>query len=68
MKCAKTPAPPRRPPPRPPRRGPLPAGPSPQEVEDALGVVLAEIDEISKATFRSITLATMLKLVTRRRK
>ena len=53
---------------RPPRRGPLPSGPSPQEVEDAVGVVLAEIDEISKATFRSITLATMLKLVARRRK
>ena len=40
---------------------------APHEVEDALGVVLAEIDEIAKATFRSITLATMLKLVERRR-
>jgi len=37
------------------------------EVEDAIGVVLAEIDEIAKATFRSITLETMLKLVERRR-
>jgi Rrf2 family nitric oxide-sensitive transcriptional repressor len=37
------------------------------EVEDALGVVLSEIDEIAKATFRSITLETMLKLVERRR-
>jgi len=42
--------------------------PAPQEVEDAVGVVLAEIDEIAKATFRSITLATMLKLVARRRR
>lgn len=37
------------------------------EVEQALGLVLAEIDEIARATFRSITLATMLKLVERRR-
>jgi len=29
--------------------------------------VLKEIDEIAKATFRSITLDTMLKLVGRRR-
>ena len=41
--------------------------PAPAEVEDAVGVVLSEIDEIAKATFRSITLATMLKLVARRR-
>lgn len=40
---------------------------APHEVEEALGVVLAEIDEIAKATLRSITLATMLKLVERRR-
>jgi len=40
---------------------------APHEVEDALGVVLSEIDEIAKATFRSITLDTMLKLVERRR-
>jgi Rrf2 family protein len=40
---------------------------APQEVEDALGVVLKEIDEIAKATFRSITLDTMLKLIERRR-
>ena len=40
---------------------------APHEVEDALGVVLAEIDEIAKATFRSITLDTMLKLIERRR-
>ena len=37
------------------------------EVEQALGLVLAEIDEIARATFRSITLDTMLKLVERRR-
>jgi Rrf2 family nitric oxide-sensitive transcriptional repressor len=43
------------------------AGASAYEVEDAIGVVLSEIDEIAKATFRSITLDTMLKLVERRR-
>jgi Rrf2 family protein len=37
-------------------------------VELAVGSVLDEIDEIAKATFRSITIATMLKLVTRKRK
>ena len=31
----------------------------------ALGAVLSEIDEIAKATFRSITLATMLQLILR---
>jgi len=36
--------------------------------EAAVGSVLNEIDEIAKATFRSITIATMLKLVTRKRK
>ena len=50
------------------RREDAAAGPSPVEVEDAVGVVLSEIDEIAKATFRSITLDTMLKLVARRRK
>jgi Rrf2 family protein len=40
---------------------------APHEVEAALDVVLKEIDEIAKATFRSITLDTMLKLVGRRR-
>ena len=34
-------------------------------VDAALGAVLAEIDENAKATFRSITLATMLQLVAR---
>ncbi len=34
----------------------------------ALGVVLAEIDEIAKATFSSITLATMLRLIERQRR
>ncbi len=33
----------------------------------ALGVVLGEIDETAKATFRSITLDTMLKLIARER-
>ncbi len=37
-------------------------------VERALGSVLEEIDEIAKATFRSITIATMLKLVGRQRR
>jgi Rrf2 family protein len=36
-------------------------------IERALESVLAEIDEIAKATFRSISIATMLKLVERRR-
>ena len=49
------------------RRATADGSAAPHEVEDALGVVLAEIDEIAKATFRSITLATMLKLVERRR-
>jgi Rrf2 family protein len=34
----------------------------------AFGAVLSEIDEIAKATFRSITLATMLRLVERQRR
>lgn len=37
-------------------------------VERALASVLAEIDEIAVATFRSISLATMLKLVARERR
>ncbi len=36
-------------------------------VDLALDVVLSEIDEIAKATFSSITLATMLQLVGRQR-
>jgi Rrf2 family protein len=36
-------------------------------VERAVGSVLEEIDEIAKATFRSISIATMLKLVQRQR-
>jgi len=36
-------------------------------VELAIGSVLDEIDEIAKATFRSITIATMLKLIERQR-
>jgi hypothetical protein len=34
----------------------------------ALGVVLSEIDEIAKATFSSITLATMLRLIDRQQR
>lgn len=34
-------------------------------VEAGLGLVLSEIDENAKATFRSITLATMLRLIER---
>lgn len=36
-------------------------------VDMALDVVLSEIDDIAKATFSSITLATMLQLITRQR-
>lgn len=36
-------------------------------VDRALGAVLAEIDENAKATFRSITLATMLGLIERQK-
>jgi Rrf2 family protein len=49
------------------RRGKAGSGAAAFEVEQALGLVLAEIDEIARATFRSITLDTMLKLVARRR-
>jgi Rrf2 family protein len=38
------------------------------EAEHALAMVLSEIDEIAKATFRSITLDTMLKLIQRQRR
>jgi len=38
------------------------------DVGRALGVVLAEIDEIATATFRSITIGTMLKLIDRQRR
>ena len=37
------------------------------DVGGALGMVLGEIDEIAKSTFRSISVETMLKLVERRR-
>lgn len=37
------------------------------DVGGAIGRVLSEIDEIAKATFRSITIATLLKLVVRER-
>ncbi len=37
------------------------------DVGGALGMVLDEIDDIAKATFRSISIETMLKLVERRR-
>lgn len=36
-------------------------------IDAALGMVLSEIDENAKATFSSITLATMLRLIERRR-
>ncbi len=38
------------------------------DVGRALGAVTAEIDEIAKATFRSITVDTMLKLIERQRR
>ena len=53
--------------PRAARRAGEPSAAAPFEVDEALGVVLGEIDEIARATFRSITLATMLKLIERRR-
>ncbi len=37
-------------------------------VGGALGAVLSEIDEIAKATFSSITLATMLRLIGRQQR
>ena len=37
----------------------------PNAVDRALGAVLSEIDEIARATFSSITFATMLRLVER---
>jgi hypothetical protein len=37
-------------------------------VGTALGAVLSEIDEIAKATFGSITLATMLRLIERQQR
>lgn len=39
---------------------------SPREEERALDEILAEVDETAKATFRSVTLDTMLKLISRR--
>ena len=38
------------------------------DVGRALGAVMAEVDEIARATFRSITLDTMLKLIERQRR
>lgn len=38
------------------------------EVGRALGAVMEEVDEIAKATFRSITVDTMLKLIERQRR
>lgn len=38
------------------------------EVGRALGEVMAEVDEIARATFRSITVDTMLKLIQRQRR
>ena len=38
------------------------------DVGRALGAVMSEVDEIAKATFRSITVDTMLKLIERQRR
>jgi Rrf2 family protein len=43
----------------------LPRGAAAMPVEQALGAVLSEIDNNAKATFGSITLATMLRLIER---
>ena len=48
--------------PRPRRRG---AGPG---VERAIGTVLSEIDAMAEATLRSISIATLLKLIERQRR
>jgi Rrf2 family protein len=48
-----------------PRVGAQPKASTP--VDSALGAVLSEIDEIAKATFSSITLATMLRMTERLR-
>lgn len=57
-------APPRRAPPADATGGP----PTPAEIEGAIALVLAEIGETARATFRSVTLETMLKLIERRRR
>jgi Rrf2 family protein len=44
---------------------PRPPGAASTPVERALGTVLAEIDENARATFGSITIATMLRLIER---
>ena len=43
------------------------AGDESTEVGRAIGQILTEVDEIAKATFRSITVETMLKLIERER-
>jgi Rrf2 family protein len=43
-------------------------GGTPTPVGTALGLVLSEIDEIAKATFSSITFATMLRLIARQQR
>ena len=43
------------------------ASASTTDIGRGLAVVLAEVDEIAKATFRSITIETMLKIVGRQR-
>ena len=47
---------------------PRPPGASSTPVERALETVLAEIDENARATFGSITLATMLRLIERQQR
>jgi len=44
---------------------PRPPGPSSTAVDRALQTVLGEIDENARATFGSITIATMLRLIAR---
>jgi Rrf2 family protein len=44
------------------------AGTAATPVESALGAVLSEIDANAKATFSSITLATMLRLIERQKR
>ncbi|MBC5768125.1 Rrf2 family transcriptional regulator [Ramlibacter albus] len=44
-----------------------PPAPDAMPVDKAIGVVLTEVDQIAKATFSSITVATMLRMVEKHR-
>lgn len=48
--------------------GRRPRADAPRAVEQALSEVLGEVDDIARATFSSITIATMLRLVERHKR